>query len=316
MPIAIMTMTPNNRGDELLSVAQAFRGDPNYRKFTFVFVEGSDDKEFWNHYRAESCEVIEAIGRDKVIDALNRKHRVRELRRCVAGIVDADYELIDASGQLNVEDLLYDDQMPDLENLIVFPKTVRKTIRRSRVFNCQNEADKFAGDWLKAGLKLSMDYGYFRIVARKHRNFGLVPNSIEGSYRECVDYNSLRLQHYRTAELLIDRSPNIRISVADLLEFVCATERRFERSRLLVRGKDLLNFMLCICLPVFENTNGDESIRAKLSDWLHVVRGSDDLFERLQGNYQCEDLKRTKIYGRIRDWERASKRYRILNPDI
>ncbi len=37
----------------------------------------------------------------------------------------------------------------------------------------------------------------------------------------------------------------------------------------------------------------------------------------LQGKYLCEDLKRTKIYGHIRDWERASKTSRkILKPEI
>ncbi len=306
---------PVNEGKELLTLSKFYRAFREYKNYSFVFVEGSDDKRFWDRFSAELCEIIESFGRDKVIEALSHKSRIRDLQRRVAGIVDPDYELIDPTGKLLVDDLLYDD-VPDLENMIVSRKIIANAMLRPGPFGNVDDADKFAEDWLNAALQLSMDYGYFRLVAKQRRNFGLVPNSIESAYSDCVDFGSLRLKCQETAELVVERSPNVTVSVNELLEAVKAMECRYERSRLLVRGKDLLNFMLCVCLPVFNKTNGDESVRVKLEDWLKVVRDSDELFRRLQGKYQCEDLKCTKLHGRIQNWECANEPYRILKPEI
>lgn len=305
---------PSNLAKE--NVSELLLGLPVQKKgFTFLFVEGGDDSRFWKRYSFAKCDVFAAGTQDRVIETLRIKGPFKKLRRRVAGIVDPDYELIDPTGKLLINDLLYDD-VPDLENMIVSPMTIANAIFRPGPFGNENDAYKFAEEWLNAAMNLSMDYGYFRLVAKQRRKFGLFPNKIETSYCECLEFDSLRLRWQDTAELVVERSPNVRVSVNDLLEAVEATERRYGRNPSLVRGKDLLNFMLCICLHVFMEKNGDESVRAKLSDWLQVVRDSNELFERLQGKYQCEDLKRTKIYGRIRDWELASKRYKILMPEI
>ncbi len=287
----------------------------NKKGFSFLFVEGGDDTRFWSRFKTHKCDIFPAGDQDTVIETVRLKSPLKRLRRRVVGIVDPDYELIDPTGKLLVDDLLYDD-VPDLENMIVSRKTIANAILRPGPFGNRNDAEQFAEEWLDAALELSIDYGYFRVVAKQCRNFGLVPNSIESSYSDCINLDCLRLRWQKTAELVVESSPNVRVSATDLLEAVKTAEGRYERNHLLVRGKDLLNFMLCICLPVFEKTNGDESVRAKLSDWLQVVRDSDELFERLQGKYLCEDLKRTKIYGHIRDWERASKTYKILKPEI
>jgi len=178
------------------------------------------------------------------------------------------------------------------------------------------DAENFAQNWLDAGMQLAMDYGYFRLVARQNRKFGLVPNWIKGSYGSCIQSENLRLNLKKTAELLINSSPRVAVSVDELLEAVQDVAATFERSRLLVRGKDLLNFMLCVCLPVFEKTGGDELTRSRLKDWLCIVRDSDELFQRLQGKYQCEDLKCTKLYGCIGNWESANSPYKILKPEV
>lgn len=289
---------------------------PAHKKgISFLFVEGRDDRCFWRSYRFGKCEVIAAGDQKRVLDTLKIKSPFRNLRRRVAGIVDPDYELIDPTGKLLVDDLLHD-EVPDLENMIVARKTVAAVMLRPGPFGDEDDAEAFAEEWLNAALQLSIDYGYFRLVAKQRRNFALVPNSIETSYSECVDFDKRRLKVREMAELLVDRSPNARVSATDLVNAVRTAERQHARSRLLVRGKDLLNFMLCVCLPVFDKTDGDESVRSKLEDWLRVVRDSDELFRRLQRKYECEDLKRTKIYGRIGNWEDSNCPYKILNPDI
>jgi len=287
----------------------------NKRGFSFLFVEGGDDTRFWSRFKTHKCDVYPAGDQDTVIETLRLKRPLKRLRRRVAGIVDPDYELIDQTGKLLVDDLLYDD-VPDLENMIVSRKTIANAMLRPGPFGNEDDAGEFAKEWLNAAMNLSMDYGYFRLVTKQRRNFGLVPNSIETSYDDCIDFDSLRLCWQATAELVVERSPNVRVSVNDLLQTVRATERRYERNPLLVRGKDLLNFMLCICLPVFDRTSGDTSVRCRLVDWLRVVRDSHQLSRRLQGKYRCEDLKCTKLYDRIGNWESANTPYKILKPEI
>lgn len=307
-------MKPANTGSE--NVIEILMTLPVSKKgFSFLFVEGGDDTRFWSRFKTRKCDVYPAGDQDTVIETLRLKRPLERLRGRVAGIVDADYELIDQTGKLLVDDLLYDD-VPDLENMIVSRTTIANAMLRPGPFADHDEAAKFAVDWLKAATQLSMDYGYFRLVARQNRKFRLVPNSIESSYSHCIDFDNLRLSWQDTAELVVERSPNVRVSANDLLQAAKATERRYERNPLLVRGKDLLNFMLCICLPVFDKTDGDVSVRSRLVDWLRVVRDSHQLSRRLQGKYKCEDLKRTKLHGRIGNWESANSPYKILKPDI
>lgn len=283
--------------------------------FSFLFVEGGDDTRFWSRFKTHKCDVYPAGDQDTVIETLRLKRPLKRLRRRVVGIVDPDYELIDQSGKLLVDDLLYDD-VPDLENMIVSRKTIASVVLRPGPITDEDDADKFAEEWLNAAMRLSMDYGYFRLVARQNRKFRLVPNSIESSYSDCISLDCLRLNWQKTAELVVDRSPNVRVSASDLLEAVKAAEGLHGRNPLLVRGKDLLNFMLCICLPVFDKASGDELVRSRLEDWLRVMRDSHQLFRRLQGKYKCEDLKCTKLHGRIGNWEDTNSPYRILKPDI
>ena len=305
---------PSNLGKE--NVSEILLGLPVQKKgFSFLFVEGGDDSRFWKRYKFAKCDVFAAGSQDRVIETLRIKAPIKKLRRRVAGIVDPDYELIDPTGKLLVDDLLYDD-VPDLENMIVSRKTIASVVFRPGPFTNEDDAAKFAQQWLDAAMNLSKDYGYFRLVAKQRGNFGLVPNSIESFYSKCIDFDSFRLKYCETAKLVVAHSPNGRVSATDLFEAVKAAQGRHGRNPLLVRGKDLLNFMLCICLPVFDKTNGDESVRSKLEDWLRVVRDSDQLFRRLQGKYKCEDLRCTNLYGRIGNWESANTPYRILKPEI
>lgn len=284
--------------------------------YSFLFVEGRDDRRFWNRYKVDKCEVFAAGDQERVIETLRKKHMRRDLRRRVAGIVDADYELIYPTGLLLADDLLYDCHMPDLENIVVSQETLRNVVRKSGVFNSHNEADIFAENWLKTGLHLSIDYGYFRLVARKQGRYRLVPNSIEGFYSDYIDFSSLRLNLKESAALLLKGSPNARISDTVLLQEVEVVKDRHSRSRKLVRGKDLLSFLLCVCMPVFEKTHDHLATRTKLQDWLQVVPDRYELFKRLQYQYKSEDLKKSNIYDCIGHWERASKRYKIVGADI
>ncbi|MCY4073478.1 MAG: DUF4435 domain-containing protein [Chloroflexi bacterium] len=305
---------PSNLGKE--NVSELLLSLPVQKKgFSFLFVEGGDDSRFWKRFGFANCDVFAAGTQDRVIETLRIKGPFKKLRRRVAGIVDPDYELIDPTGKLLVEDLLYDD-VPDLENMIVSRRTIASAVLRPGPFADQDDASKFAEDWLNAAMQLSMDYGYFRLVAKQNRKFRLVPNAIESSYGDYINLDCLRLNRQKTAELVVNHSCNVRVTVADLLAEVKAAEDRHGRNPLLVRGKDLLNFMLCICMPVFDKSSDDESVRIRLADWLRVVRDSDLLFRRLHGKYKCEDLKCTKLYGRIGNWESANKPFRILKPEV
>ena len=313
LKVTMMTK-PSNLGRE--NVSELLLGLPVQKKgFSFLFVEGGDDSRFWKRFRFAKCDVFAAGDQDRVIETLRIKGRFKYLRRRVAGIVDPDYELVDPTGKLLVDDLLYYD-VPDLENMIVSQRTIVAAMLRPGPFGNEDEVEAFAKEWFNAATRLSMDYGYFRLVAKQQRGFGLVPNSIESSYVDCIDFDTLRLKCRETAELVVERSPNVRVSATDLLDAVRVAECQHERSRLLVRGKDLLNFMLCVCLPVFDKTDCDETVRSRLEDWLRVVRNSDELFKRLHRKYESEYLKCTKIYGRIGNWESANSPYRILKPDI
>ena len=320
MPSAIlkvtMTMTKTSSNLSKENVVEILMNIPAYKKgYSFLFVEGRDDRHFWNRFSVDKCDVFTAGDQERVIETLTKKHIRRDLRQRIAGIVDADYELIDPTGELLVEDLMHDD-VPDLENMIVSRKTIASVMIKPGPFKELANAENFAKNWLDAGMKLAIDYGYFRLVARQNRKFGLFPNWIEESYGSCIQPESLRLNLKTTAEKMIDGSPRVKVSADELLAGVRGVEAKFERSCLLVRGKDLLNFMLCISLPVFDMTDGDESVRRRLEDWLRVVRDSGELFRRLQSKYQCEDLKQTKIHGRIKKWENTNSPYKILKTDI
>lgn len=315
-------MTKKRRNKREENVTEILLNGPVRRRgFSHLFVEGKADKRFWKRYRHGRCDIRVAGDQEMVIAVIKAlwskklpKEKRSVLRKSVAGIVDPDYDLIASPGKLKVRNLLYDD-VPDLENIVVH-RTLHKIVRKSGVFKRKTAADRFVEHWLNCGMELSIAYGYFRIVSRQNPQFKLVPNSIEHSYRDYINFRDFQLDYDKTANMLVIRSPNARVSVSELLKIVDAAERLYGRCKLLVRGKDLLNFLLCACLPVFDKINDDESVRAKLINWLRIVCESDKLFRNLQSEYKCEDLKCTKLYVRIGNWESANKPYKILKPDI
>lgn len=315
-------MTKKRRSKPEENVTEILLNGPARRQgFSHLFVEGKADKRFWKRYRHGRCDIRVAGDQEMVIAVIRAlwskklpKENRSVLRKSVAGIVDPDYDLIAKPGKLNVRNLLYDD-VPDLENIVVF-RTLYKIVRNSGVFNRKRAADRFVEYWLNCGKQLSIAYGYFRLVSRQNPKFKLVPNSIEHSYRDCIDFRDFQLDFDKTANMLVIRSPNARVSASELLKNVEAAKRLYGSCSSLVRGKDLLNFLLCVCLSVFDKTSDDESVRAKLSAWLGIVCDSDKLFRSLQGEYKCEDLRCTKLYGRIGKWECANKPYKILKPEI
>ncbi len=258
---------------------------------SLVLVEGSTDEALWKEFKAEKCNLFPMGGKQHVLKAIQAVNRTTSLQG-VAAIVDADYWLVEKSKFLLVDNILCDD-LPDMELILfespAFEKVLRHTINVSNVI-------KFTDDLRERALAIAMEYGYFRLIDARYRNFGLSFRSV--SFERVIDIKSSVLNQDQVAELLTERAG---ISKSRLLEALTLLRDEIPPQKALCRGKDVLAIVAHLI-----------SVDHEISEKAKLQTKSGEMSRAMRMSYEFSYFIQTKLYERIRVWEDINRPFRII----
>ena len=285
-------MMLSNTPNEIVAELRMSRVDSP--SVTFVLLEGPTDKKFWEEYKADRCHLFHTGGKLKAVKVLQIIMKRKTLRG-VAAILDPDYWLIEPSDMLNLENLLVGD-VPDLELMLIISPALEKILRHTIDVD---DIYKFAETLRSESLRLGMEYGYFRLVDFRHREYNLSFNRV--SFAEVIDNQTLQLNKNSVAEKLVENSA---ITPHQLLEQAEKLSKEYPPSVKLCRGHDILSIMACLL-----RFDDDLSERAK------IQTQSNELSRTLRASYEFQYFISTKLFERIREWESDNSPYRIIRQE-
>lgn len=271
------------------------KGEPDSR-YTYVLVEGSDDFRVWTKFKAHLCKIVIADGKDKLLAKLRFFNTRYPHWKNVAAIADPDLWLIENADELDTENLLYDD-MPSLELTLVTSPALETVLLNTLPVDV---AASYGKQLRKTALRLATEYGYFRLLDYRHREYNLSFNQV--SFDAVMDSESLEFDNVRIAASLVKYSV---LSASLLLDRITELRRQVAPDIRLCRGHDVLDIMACLM-----------SRDSDLSGKARVQTRSGELSRALRMAYEFVDFVKTALYGRIQEWESANCPYKILKPDI
>lgn len=259
---------------------------------TYVLVEGKTDQAVWERFKVDSCELMRADGKDKVIATLQLVNRKHPSWGNVAAIVDPDFWLIEKSDELNIANLLYDD-VPDLDLMLMASPALDTVVRNTISVEGANE---YTAKLRNDALSLAMEFGYFRLIDYRHREYHLSFRQIV--FEDVIDKRAFKLDVNTVADRLVRNSL---ISASQLLEQVEGLRNEHTPDIKLCNGHDVLAIMACLIKL-------DES----LSDRVKIQMQSNELSRTLRIAYDFLYFITTQLYTRIRDWESENTPFRII----
>ena len=277
------------------------------KKKTHVLVEGPKDRVLWEKFKSENCHILPQKYKGNVIDAIKIASERRERGR--VGIVDGDYCLISDSSGLKLPNLLYDEDFPDSELILLSSPALENALREDLPTWCINYVVELSSNLRDLSLHLGSEFGYFRLV-----------NHIEGYYlkfkgiklAKYVDAETFQIDQEAFAKRLVKCKP--RLTSEHLLQQVGLLRAQYPVGNVqLCRGKDVLAIIAHILPTVFKQVTGSnmkEPLKRRLRDY--------ELSRSIRKSYESRFFKRTTLHESIRRWERDSKnkKHKILAEDI
>ena len=260
--------------------------------YTYVLVEGSDDFRAWSKFKAEMCQIVIAEGKDKLVAKLRHFNTKYPHMRNVAAIVDPDYWLLENADELQTDNLLFDD-MPSLELTLISSPALNTVLVNTIPVDV---ATSYGEQLRNRALRLSTEYGYFRLLDYRHREYNLSFNQV--SFDAVIDYESLELNAIRVAESLVTFSE---LSASKLLEHIEELRREVAADIRLCRGHDVLDIMACLM-----------EFDPELSGKAKIQTRSSELSRALRMAYEFAYFITTQLYRRIRKWEAEHNPFRIV----
>lgn len=271
---------------------------------TFVMVEGKTDQVLWEEFRAqEDCTIYPAKGKDKIIAALKIAAN-RELRG-VAGIVDADYWLINDEVKVSTENLLYDECCPDMELILCKSDALKKVLRHEM---SGDEIDvkaihHFADSLKQQSLTKAAKIGYFRLL-NERENYGLNFKAL--LLADFVDNDALELDSEWLARRLVESRSDL--SSIELLREVDKLRRCYSQDKILLcRGKDVISIMSHIVPHLYQI-----HFKKELPASAREIFQEKQLAKELRKAYEFIYFQDTSLFRRICDWQAQNQSYRIL----
>lgn len=261
-------------------------------RHTYVLVEGSDDFRVWAKFKAHMCQIVIAEGKDKLVAKLRYFNTKYPHWRNVAAIIDPDFWLLDNADELDTDNLLFDD-MPSLELTLVTSPALETVFVNTLPVDV---AASYGEQLRNTALRLSREYGYFRLLDYRHREYNLSFNQV--SFDAVIDSESLELDEIRIAASLVTYSV---LSASQLLEYIEELRREVAADIRLCRGHDVLDIMGCLI-----------EFDPELSGKVKVQTRSSELSRALRMAYEFAYFITTKLYKRIRKWESQNSPYRII----
>ena len=270
-------------------------GIPDSRH-TYVLVEGSNDFRVWSKFKSDMCKIVISHGKEKLVAKLRFFNRRYPHWRNVAAIVDPDFWLLENSDELKTKNLLYDD-VPSLELTLVASPALETVLLNTLPVDVTPSYGKQLRD---NSLRLAADYGYFRLLDYRRREYNLSFNQV--SFDEVIDSESLELDEISIAASLTYQS---KLSESDLLEQIKVLRQEIAADIKICRGHDVLDIMAFLI-----------GLDPDLSDKAKKQTRSNELGRALRMAYDFTYFIATTLYRRIRDWEALNSPYKILKPAI
>jgi len=254
-------------------------------------VEGRTDEALWAEYKADRCNLFPMGGKQHVLAAI-RAINERPSMHGVAAIVDPDFWLLENSQHLQMRNLLYDD-LPDVELMLVTSPALEKVLRHTLSLS---DLRQFAEDLRRAALNIATEYGYFRLLDARRRDFGLSFKAVR--FAEVIDspVQTLRLEH--VAAQLSSRS---KITKEALLQEIAQLRQDIAPTIALCRGKDVIAILAQLL-----------HLRPELSEKEKLQTKSNELSRVLRIAYELAYFVTTQLYKRIRKWESQNRPFRIV----
>ncbi len=259
-------------------------------------VEGSDDFRVWAKFKAHLCQIVIADGKDKLVAKLRFFNSRYPHWRNVAAIVDPDLWLLENADELETDNLLFDD-MPSLELTLVTSPALEAVLLNTLPVDV---AASYGKQLRKTALRLATDYGYYRLLDYRHREYNLSFNQV--SFDSVMDSNTLEFDEDSIAASLVKYSE---LSAGQLLDHITELRRKVAPDIRLCRGHDVLDIMARL-IALDSDLSGKAKVQTK----------SGELSRALRLAYEFVYFVKTALYSRIRNWESTNNPYRILKPDI
>ena len=297
-------MLPNTPED-LVAKLRMFRS--RYPWHSLVLVEGQTDEALWTEYKAERCSLIPAGNKEKAVKALEITNAKTSLKG-VAAIVDPDFWLVEQTDRLDADNLLYDNS-PDMEMMMLNSPALEKVLRHTFVNIETDQIHQFANSLRTETLRLALEFGYFRLLDFRHREYNLMLRRVSDKFADFIDEKTFQFRIRDVAAKLLEE--NSALTVSELLQQVEALKGQISLEIAVCRGKDAIAVMSCL-LPVhFSRTfNRDLSQKARKQTT------GNELTRTLRMAFEYAHFLVTQLHRRIRDWESTHRPYKILAEDI
>ncbi len=222
----------------------------------------------------------------------------------VAAVIDPDYWLIERSGSLHLDSLLYDDS-PDMEMMTLNSSALEKVLRNTFVEIETREIHRFAHSLRSEAIRLAKEFGKIRLLDFRHREYNLRLRRVADNFAVFIDQQTLEFNHEDVAKTLLDE--NAILSESELLSQIETFEVDIRIGHWLCRGRDTLS-ILSIILPHCFSRFFDRDMSQKA---LNQTTGN-ELARTLRLAFEFAHFIVTKLYSRIRAWEAQNRPFRII----
>jgi len=293
-------MLPNTPED-IVAKLRMFRS--RYPRHSLVLVEGQSDEALWTEYKADRCSLIPAGNKEKAVKALDLANSKTKLQG-VAALVDPDYWLVEQSGMLEIENLLFDDS-PDMESMIINSPALEKVMRHTFLNIDTDEIHEFTYTLRDESFRLAIEFGYFRLLDARHREFNLMLRRVADKFPKFVNEETLEFRIDDVAAALLEETSVLKVS--ELLSRVEALKAQNLQSMILCRGKDAIALMAFL-LPLHYRRRYKNDISQKA----RKQTTGNELARALRMAFEYAHFLMTQLYGRIRAWEGSNTPYKIL----
>ena len=302
----------NNTADEIVNELEMSRDA--FPSHSLLLVEGKTDRAFWYDY-APTSRVIPTGNKEKSLRVLEIVEQEGELDGVVA-IIDPDCWLAERSEKLKRENLLFDDT-PDLEIMLLESPVLEKFLRNEMTGKDPEQIERFSRSLCNQALAFGIQCGAFRMLNHRHCDYNLRLSEVEYSLSDYLNCDTLSFDCELLGRLLAVDSN--RVSDVQLIRQAETIIHEFQSSTNLCRGKDVLCIIVHIFPRMFEDDFSDNDLLGKVLSKI-TADPSEKCYVRLNTEmrkaYELQYLIKTKLYERIRMWEAANGKYKILKHEI
>lgn len=226
----------------------------------------------------------------------------------VAAIIDPDYWLVEQSKLLNQDSLLFDDS-PDMELMLLTTPALEKVLRHTFVYVETDEIHQFTGTLRTEALRLAGEFGYFRLLDFRHRDYNLMLRRVADNFARYIDEQTLRFDDDNVVATLLGESGTV--TASELMNQLETLKTEISLEATLCRGDDTI-LLLAFLLPM----RFKAVFKREISQKARNQTTGNELKRALRMAFEFAHFVVTQLYARIRAWEAANLPFYIIRKDL